>query len=56
MVQGKCRSVLIIWIIVIVGHGFTPLALDAGSVVWTFFLSSIFSLFIPISGRRPDTD
>ena len=26
-------------------------------VVWTFFLSSIISLlFLPLSGRRPDTD
>ena len=28
-----------------------------GGVVWTFFLSSIFSrFFLPLSGRRPDID
>ena len=28
-----------------------------GGGVWTFFLSSIFSLlFLPLSGRRPDID
>ena len=28
-----------------------------GGVVWTFFLSSIISLFfLPLSGRRPDID
>ena len=33
------------------------LAVGAGWVVWTFFLSSIFSrFFLPLSGRRPDID
>ena len=28
-----------------------------GGVVWTFFLSSVVSLFfLPLSGRRPDID
>ena len=45
-----------IW--VIVGQGPTALAVGAGGVVvWTFLLSSIFSLlFLPLSGRRPDID
>ena len=44
-----------IWIIV--GQGPTALAVGAGDVVWTFFLSSIISLFsLPLSGRRPDID
>ena len=30
------------------------LAEGAGGVVWTFFLSSIFSLFFLPSGRRPE--
>ena len=25
-------------------------------VVWTFFLSIIYLLFLPLSGRRPDVD
>ena len=30
---------------------------SAGGVVWTFFLSSIFSFFfLPLSGRRPDIE
>ena len=33
------------------------LAVYAGGVVWTFFLSSIISLFfLPLSGRRLDID
>ena len=29
----------------------------SGGVVWTFFLSSVISLFfLPLSGRRPDID
>ena len=33
------------------------LAVGAGGVVWTFFLSSISSLFfLPLSGKRPDVD
>ena len=44
-----------IWIIV--GQGPTGPAVGAVGVVWTFFLSSIISLFIlPLSGRRPDKD
>ena len=40
-----------------VGQGLTALAVGAGGVVWTFFLSSIISLFfLPFSGRRPDID
>ena len=47
-----------IWIIV--GQG--PIALAAGAgggggTIWTFLLSSIFSLlFLPLFGRRPDID
>ena len=52
-VNSQCRDVLLIWIIV--GQGLTVLAV--GGVVWTFFLSSIISLFfLPLSGRRPDID
>ena len=48
-------SVLLIWNIV--GQGPIVLAVGAGGVVWTFFLSSVFSLFfIPVSGRGPDID
>ena len=44
-----------IWITV--GQGPTALAVGAGGVVWTFFLSSILSLlFLPLFGRRPDID
>ena len=40
-----------------VGQGSIVLAIGAGGVVWTFFLSSITSLFfLPLSGRRPDID
>ena len=40
-----------------VGQGPTALAVGAGGVVWTFLLSSIYSLlFLPLSGRRPDID
>ena len=42
---------------VIVGQGPTALTVGAGGVVWTFSLSSIFSLlFLPLSGRRLDID
>ena len=42
-----------IWMIV--GQG--PIALAVGGVVWTFFLSSIISLFfLPLFGRRPYID
>ena len=44
-----------IWMIV--GQGPTELAVGAGWVVWTFFLSSILSLLcLPLFGRRPDID
>ena len=57
MVLGKfpVPGVLLIWIRV--GQGPTALAVDAGGGGWTFFVSSIISLFfLPLSGRRPDTD
>ena len=42
---------------IIVGQGPTAVAVGAGGVVWTFFLSSFISLFfLPLSGRRPDID
>ena len=44
---------------IVVGQGPTALAVGAGGWggVWTFFLSSISSLFfLPLSGRRPDID
>ena len=54
-VNFQCRDVLLIWIIV--GQGPIALAVGAGGGVWTFFLSSITSLFfLPLSGRRPDID
>ena len=54
-VNFQCRGVLLIW--TKVGQGPTALAVGAGGVVWTFFLSSIFSrFFLPLSGRRPDID
>ena len=44
-----------IWMIV--GQGPIVLAVGAGGVVWTFLLSSNFSLlFLPLFGRRPDID
>ena len=55
MGKFQCRGVLLIWMKV--GQG--PIALAAGAVgvVWTFLLSSIFSLFLlPLCGRRPDID
>ena len=54
-VNVQCRGVLLAWIIV--GHWPIVLAVGAGGVVWTFFLSSITPLFfLPLSGRRPDID
>ena len=54
-VNFQCRGVLLI--LIRVGQGPTVLAVGAGGVVWTFFLSSIISLFfLPLSGRRPDID
>ena len=44
-------------ILITVGQGPIALAVGAGGVVWTFLLSSIFSLlFFPLFGRRPDID
>ena len=57
MVLGKLPvpGRILIWIRV--GQGPTALAVGAVGVVWTFFLSSIISLFfLPLSGRRPDID
>ena len=42
-----CRGVLLISIIV--GQGPVALAVGMGGVVWTFFLSSITSLFFSLS-------
>ena len=53
-VNFQCRGVLLIRIIV--GHGPTVHAVGAGGDVWTFFLSSISSLFFLPLGRRPDID
>ena len=54
-INFQCRGVLLTWITV--GQGRIVLAVGAGGVVWTFFLSSITSLFfLPLSGRRPDID
>ena len=40
-----------------VGQGPIALAVGAGGGVWTFLLSSIFSLlFLPLFERRPDID
>ena len=45
----------VIWIAV--GHWPIVLAVGAGGVVWTYFLSPITSLlFLPPSGRRPYID
>ena len=54
-VDFQCRGVLLFCITV--GQGLIVLAVGAGGVVWTFFLSSTTSLFfLPLSGRRPDID
>ena len=54
-INFQCWGVLLIWITV--GQGTVVLAVGAGGVVWTVFLSSISSLLIlPLSGRRPDID
>ena len=42
--------------LMIVGQGPIALAVGAGGVDWTFLLSSILFLFLPLSGRRPDID
>ena len=54
MVLGKLSSPTV-WMTV--RQGPTVLAVGVGGVVWTFLLSSIFSLlFLPLSGRWPDID
>ena len=56
-VLGKLpvRGVLLTWITV--GQGPIVLAVNSSGGVWTFFLSSITSLFfLPLSGRRTDID
>ena len=39
----QCRGILLIWIIV--GQGLTALTVGSSGAVWTFFLSSIISVF-----------
>ena len=57
MVLGKLPMPVRLTIWIIVGQGPIVLAVGAGGVVWTFVLSTIFSLlFLPLSGRRPDMD
>ena len=55
-VNFQCWGVLLIWIRV--GQGPTALAVGMGGVCLEFFfISSIISFFfLPLSGRRPDTD
>ena len=44
-------------ILITVGQGPNSLAVGGVGVVWTFLLSSIFSLlYLPLFGRRPDID
>ena len=48
-VNTLCLGVLLIWDIV--GQGSIALAIGAVGVVWTFFLSTVTSLFfLPLSG------
>ena len=54
-VNFQYRDVLLIR--VRVGQGHTALAVGAGGGCWTFFLSSVISLFfLPLSKKRPDID
>ena len=53
-VNIQCRGVLLIRIIV--GQGPITLAVGAGGDFIDFFLSTIVSLYFPLSGRRPDID
>ena len=56
-VNLQCRSVLHVLNRVRGGQGPVALAVGAVRVVWTFFLSSVISLFfLPLSGIRPDMD
>ena len=51
----QCHIVLLITIII--GQGPTALAVGAWGCCWFgHFLSSIISLFLPLSGRRPNID
>ena len=55
MALGKLPVPGVLLIRIIVGLGPTVLAVSVGGVVWTFFLSSIISLFLlPLSGRWSD--
>ena len=56
MVLGKFPVLGRPTILIIVGQGPIALAVDAGGVVWTFLLSSILSLFLPLYGKPPDID
>ena len=57
MVLGKLPMLGLPTIWMIVGQGPIALAVGADGVVCTFLLSSVLSLlFLPLSGRRPDTD
>ena len=58
MVLGKLPVPRCPTIWMIVGQGPIVLAVGAvGVIVWTFLLSSIFSLLIlPLFGRQPDID
>ena len=57
MVLGKLPGPGCPTIWITVGQGPTVLAVGVGGVVWTFLLSSMFSLlFLPLSRRWPDID
>ena len=57
MILGKLPVPGCPTILMIVGQGPTALAVGADGVVWTFLLSSIFTLlFLSVFGRRPDID
>ena len=47
MVLGNFQCLGVLLILFIVGQGLTALAVGAGGVVWTFFLSTIMSLLSP---------
>ena len=57
MVLGKLPMPGLPTIWMIVGQGPIALAVGADGVVCTFLLSAVLSLlFLPLSGRQPDTD
>ena len=56
MVLGKLPVPGRATILITVGQGPIALAVGAGGVVWTFLLSSILLLSLPLFGRRPDRD